>query len=149
MQFITISGRLGGDAETRNAGDGTVTSFNVAVDQGYGDRKTSNWFRVSVWGKKGAGAAPYMLKGGVVTVVGELEIGEYNGKPQHNVRATDFTLPAKASGDRQEPRGNGGNSSRGSFDNDRRGGFGDPVGDDLNDDVPFASNDPALERRAS
>lgn len=107
MQIITLSGRIGSDAETRSAGDGQVTSFSLAVDQGYGDRKVSNWFRVSVWGKKGTGAAPYLLKGGVVTVVGELEIGEYNGKPQYNVRASEFTLPAKASGgQRSEPAQN-------------------------------------------
>lgn len=98
VQTITITGRIGGDAEQRQAGNDTVTSFNMAVDQGYGDRKTSNWFRVSIWGKKGAGAAPYMLKGGQVTVVGELEIGEYNGRPQYNVRAYDFTLPPKQQG---------------------------------------------------
>lgn len=134
MQQITISGRIGKDAESRQAGDGTVTSFNVAVDQGYGDRKTSNWYRVSVWGKKGAGAAPYLLKGGQVTVVGEFEIGEYEGKPQYNIRASDFTLPAKgsvqSSGERQEPRGNGGNSSGGGFG--RGAAF-----DDDDSEVPF------------
>lgn len=104
MQYITITGRLGADAETRNAGDGTVTSFNLAVDQGYGEKKQTNWYRVSVWGKKGAGAAPYLLKSGIVTVVGELEIGSYNGNPQYNVRAADFTLPAKgARGDGATP----------------------------------------------
>ena len=104
MQQITISGRIGGDAELRSTqGGDNVTSFNLAVDQGYGEKKVTNWFRVSVWGKKGAGAQPYLIKGGVVTVVGELEITEYNGKQQLNVRASDFTLPAK-SGDRQQGR---------------------------------------------
>lgn len=99
MQIITVSGRLGKDAEARTTQGGEqVTSFNLAVDQGYGERKATNWFRVSVWGKKGTGAAPYLRKGGVVTVVGELEIGEYEGKPQYNIRAHDFTLPAKGSG---------------------------------------------------
>jgi len=131
VQYITVSGRLSADAETRQAGDGTVTSFNLAVDQGFGDKKVTNWFRVSVWGKKGAGAAPYLLKSGQVTVVGELEIGTYNDKPQYNIRASDFTLPAKGSvqGERQEPRGNGGNSS---------GGFGrGAFDDDGGDSVPF------------
>ena len=102
VQAITITGRLGGDAEQRPVGSDTVTSFNMAVDQGYGDKRVTNWFRVSVWGKKGAGAAPYLLKSGIVTVVGELEIGEYNGKPQYNVRAYDFTLPAKQQSGQQE-----------------------------------------------
>jgi len=132
MQHITVSGRLSADAETRQAGEGTVTSFNLVVDQGFGDKKKTNWFRISVWGKKGAGAAPYLLKAGQVTVVGEFEIGEYEGKPQYNIRASDFTLPAKgsvqSSGERQEPRGNGGNSS---------GGFGRGAAFDDDERVPF------------
>lgn len=128
MQFITISGRIGADATTRNVRDNDVTSFNVAVDQGYGDNKTTNWFRVSAWGKKGAGACPYLLKGGIVTVVGELEFDTYEGKPQYNIRASDFTLPAKQSGGaassgRDQGRGGGGSSPRG-FDDDE-------------DDIPF------------
>lgn len=134
MQFITVNGRLSADAETRTVGDGTVTSFNLASDQGYGDKRVTNWFRVSVWGKKGAGAAPYLLKSGQVTVVGELEIGEYNGKPQYNIRASDFTLPPKASGDRQQSRDDGlSHGNRSGFGSGARGSFDD----DLDDSAPF------------
>lgn len=103
MQTITIVGRIGKDAETRSAGGNDVTSFNIAVDQGYGDRKRTNWYRVNVWGKKGTGAAPYLLKGGQVTVSGDLEIGEYEGKPQYQVNASNFTLPMKG-GDKPTER---------------------------------------------
>lgn len=141
MQFITLTGRIGGDAEVRHVTGNAVTSFSLACDQGYGDKKTSNWFRVSTWGKKGEGAAPYLLKGGVVTVVGELEIGEYNGKSQYNVRASDFTLPAKPA------TGNGGNTNT-HRNQDGMGGNYRPAPDDLNDDVPFAHCDPRMEWRA-
>lgn len=145
MQQVTISGRIGKDAETRDTHGGTVTSFNVAVDQGYGERKSTNWFRVSAWGKKGAGAAPYLLKGGVVTVVGELEFSEYEGKQQLNVRASDFTLPPKASSGRGEAGGNSGGQSRQSDDgwgggaSRQQGGSGGGGNyDDLDsDNVPF------------
>ena len=134
VQAITITGRLGGDAEQRPVGSDTVTSFNLAVDQGYGDKKTTNWFRVSIWGKKGAGAAPYLLKSGIVTVVGELEIGEFNGKLQLNVRAYDFTLPAKQQGGQQSTgNGNGNRTQRASTPNFGGGGFGN----DMDSEVPF------------
>ncbi len=137
MQIITVSGRIGQDAEVRQAGQSEVASFNLAVDQGWGDKKQTNWFRINLWGKKGVNSAPYMLKGGVVTVVGELDIGEYNGKPQYSIRASDFTMPAKqGSGQRQQENRPGGSSpdygyqkqadrSPTSFDND------------LDDEVPF------------
>lgn len=127
MQTITISGRIGKDAETRTVRDNQVTSFNVAVDQGYGDGKQTNWFRVSAWGKKGAGAAPYLLKGGVVTVVGELEFDTYEGKPQYNIRAHDFTLPAKSGEGRNEQSGGRSASRQSSTQDD---GFDD-------DEIPF------------
>lgn len=140
MQQITISGRIGKDAETRDTQVGTVTSFNVAVDQGFGDRKSTNWFRVSAWGKKGAGAAPYLLKGGVVTVVGELEFGEYEGKQQLNVRASDFTLPPKAAGGQGQARddGWGGGSTSGQSSQTRStSSASSTFDDDLDDEVPF------------
>ena len=89
MQFITVTGRIGGDAETRTAGKSDVTNFNCAVDQGWGDNKTTNWFRVAIWGDRGGKLAPYIVKGQKVTVTGELVIGEYNGKPQYEIRAAD------------------------------------------------------------
>ena len=104
MQYITLNGRISGDAEIRQAGSSDVTTFNLAVDQGWGDKKTTNWFRIQIWGKKGTGMAKYLLKGGQVTVVGELEIGEYNGKPQYQVNATGCTFPPKQS---NQSRGGG------------------------------------------
>ena len=123
MQIITITGRLGKDAEQkRTQGCDDVTSFSVAVDQGYGQNKTSNWFRVSLWGKRGSALSPYLLKGAQVTVAGELTIGEYQGKPQFDVRAHDVALQGARQGDgnrAQEPR---------------PGAHG---GDDLDSDIPF------------
>jgi single-strand DNA-binding protein len=87
MQMIFLTGRVGGDAETRTAGSGEVTSFNLAVDQGWGERKSTNWFRVSIWGDRGRKLAGHILKGNKLAVTGELSIGEYNGKPQYEVRA--------------------------------------------------------------
>lgn len=87
MQMIFLTGRVGGDAETRTAGNGEVTSFNLAVDQGWGERKMTNWFRVSIWGDRGRKIAGHILKGNKLAVTGEFSIGEYNGKPQYEVRA--------------------------------------------------------------
>ena len=130
MQHITVSGRTSADAEVRNVNGNDVTEIRLAVDQGWGDKRVTNWFRVSIWGKKGSGAAPYILKGSQITVIGELEIGEFNGKPQYNIRASDFTLPAKQSGqqqERQQGRGQSGGFGGGS----QGGGFGADLDDEL------------------
>jgi single-strand DNA-binding protein len=122
MQFIAITGRVGGDAETRSAGSGTVTNFNCAVDQGWGDNKQTNWFRVAIWGERGSKLAQYIKKGEKVAVTGELVIGEYNGKPQYEIRAADvdpFMSGKPAAGTQQRQPAMSG---------------ADP---DLDDDVPF------------
>lgn len=127
MQYITLNGRISGDAEIRQAGSSDVTTFNLAVDQGWGDKKVTNWFRIQIWGKKGSGMQPYLLKGSQVTVVGELEIGEYNGKPQYQVNATGCTFPPK-------PRQDGGNQSR-DAGSQRRSSARD-IRDELDDELP-------------
>lgn len=122
MQSITIAGRIGRDAETRNtqAGD-SVTSFTVAVDQRNGRDKSTNWWRVSIWGKRGESLSPYIRKGENITVSGEFSLTEYEGKAQLNIRANEVAL-----------QGGKGDAPR----------AGQPVGqqspaDDLDADIPF------------
>jgi single-strand DNA-binding protein len=124
MQFITITGRVGADAETRTAGSSNVTNFNCAVDQGWGDSKTTNWFRVAIWGERGSKLQQYISKGDKVAVTGELLIGEYNGKPQYEIRAADVDcfMSGKKEGGQSERKPAPANAA---FDTD------------LDDDVPF------------
>lgn len=132
MQTITIAGKLGRDAELRTTTNGdSVCSFTVAVDQRDGRDKTTNWWRVSLWGKRGAGLAPYLLKGASVTVSGEFALGEYEGKPQLNIRANEIAL--------QGGRGDGSQGAPVQPQRDSR----QSVSDDLEDDIPFARNDTA------
>lgn len=101
MQNITIDGFLSKDAETRQAGGGNVTTWNVPVRQGFGDKEQTNWFRVSIWGKR-ADFASKAAKGDFIVATGALTIGEYNGKPQYEVNAADFTLRSAAPRDDRE-----------------------------------------------
>lgn len=140
MQFISITGRVGGDAETRflQASQKSVTNFNCAVDQGWGDDKTTNWYRVAIWGDRGGKLAPYIIKGQKVCVTGELVIGEYNGKPQYEIRAADVDCF-------MSPKGEG---QQGSPAQPARNAQAMATAD-LDDDVPFGSADPCLEWRVS
>lgn len=70
---ITITGHLGSDPQTNQAGNTTATSFSVAVNTGYGERKVATWYRVSIFGKRGETAAQHLTKGDAVTVSGELQ----------------------------------------------------------------------------
>lgn len=93
MKVITIAGNIGKDAQTRNAGDTTVTSFSVAVEErGKGGEKSTIWFDVAIWGKRGSALGPYLVKGGAVTVSGDLTTREHEGKTYLGVRANDIKL---------------------------------------------------------
>lgn len=131
MQQITITGYLSKDAETRQTQSGKdITNLNIPVKQGWGDKEQTNWFRVAVWGKRADFAAKFR-KGEFIAVTGELKIGEYNGKPQYEIEASDFhsvrTAPRDADGSQGAPLDQG----------KPAGGFAD----DLDDDVPFLTND--------
>lgn len=148
MQNITITGYLSKDAEMSTTRDGTdVTRWNVPVRQGWGDNEQTNWFRVSVWGKR-ADFASNARKGEFVTVTGDLTIGEYDGKPQYEIRANDFasvrTAP-REEGQQQrqrEPNGQRGTPADQWGGGAPRGGSrGSGFADDLDDDIPFISRD--------
>lgn len=130
MQNITIAGRLGGDATHRATDNSEVTSFNMAVDYGYGDKKETYWWSVSMWGKRGAGLAPHLRKGSSVTVTGEFSAREHEGKTYFQCRANDITLQ----GGKSEDSGQRGQSGT-PYDGESRGGG---RGADLSDDIPFA-----------
>lgn len=131
MQIIHISGFLSRDPELRSTrNDDQVCQLNVAVKQGWGEREQTNWFRVQVWGKRAKSLADNLRKGVKVNVVGELSIGEYEGKPQYEVRAVDVDFPPA------QRRDDDGLSHR---NRDGMGGSRDPRSFDqeLDDTVPF------------
>lgn len=126
MQTITITGFLSRDAEQRQTRDGTaITNWNVPVKQGWGEKEQTNWFRVAIFGKR-ADFAAKCRKGEFVTVTGELTIGEYDGKPQYEIRANDFQAVKTA------PRDDTGGAST-----PRRDEPAKTTADMLDDEVPF------------
>lgn len=130
MQNITIAGRLGRDAETRSTQSGdSVTGFTVAVDYRAGREKATNWWRVSLWGKRGEALSQYLTKGTVVSVSGEFSLSEYDGKPQLNIRADQVTL---LGGGQQDDRARSARNDRHQAQ-ERTAAYAD----DLDDQIPF------------
>lgn len=128
MQSITIAGRIGRDAELRNTQNGdAVCGFTVAVDTRQGRDKVTNWWRVSLWGKRGEALAQYLTKGASVTVQGEFSLGEYDGKPQLNIRANEIALQGGRSDGGQRDQRSAGDQVRDHF----------PAAEDLDDEIPF------------
>lgn len=132
MNTIFFTGNVGKDAEVRTVNGTDVCNFNVAVRQGFSRDAPTEWYRVAVWGQRANTLAEHVKKGGKVAVVGELEIGSYEGKPQFNVRAAE--VDPFCGGRREESTGGGSGMSA------QR-----PMADaELDDDVPFIRAESAL-----
>lgn len=130
MQKIFITGGLGRDSElkTTKAGEDVLT-FPVGVSQGFGDGKTTNWYRCSMWGKRARNLRDYLLKGVKVAVDGTLIIGEYEGKTQLNITVGEVEFMSRADNARREPT---------EHDKAKQNGYQpDSFDSDLEDEVPF------------
>lgn len=129
MKNITIAGNCTKDAEMRRTQSGSgVAGFSMAVNGFANGEKTTDFFDVSVWGKRGEAVMQFAKKGAKMCVTGELGTREYNGKTYLTVNANDFT-----------PMGGGEQRNGGDDYREKKSdeyGYGAGVGD-LNDEVPF------------
>lgn len=83
MNIVILSGRIGRDAEARQAGERWIVKFTVATDRrAYVNGQwatVTDWHNVEMWGNS-AKAAESLKKGTQVTVLGSLRYDEYEGK---------------------------------------------------------------------
>lgn len=99
---ILIRGRLGNEPELRYTKDGqAVTNLSLAVEQGYGDNKRTEWVRVAIWGDKQAEAAnTWLSKGDLVAVYSEsfrinayaAQDGSIRGQLEVSARRVDYII---------------------------------------------------------
>lgn len=139
MKSICIAGNCTKDAELRTTQSGQkVAGFAVAVNGFEGGQKTTTFFDVSVWGKRGEAVVQFANKGAKICVTGELGTREYNGKTYLTVNAHDFTPMGGGS----KPEGGGGYMADQSGGDAPAGGsaYGAGTGGapDMDDEIPFA-----------
>lgn len=89
---LTLAGRLGADAETKTAGNGTaITRLRVASSVGFGDKQQTLWMACTAFGKTAEFAAK-LRKGDAVLVAGRLEPNVWTDKA--GVERRDVVLVA-------------------------------------------------------
>lgn len=119
MKSLVIAGNIGKSAELRSTGNGEkVAGFSVAVDDGFGDKKRTLWFDVSIWGNRAEKLAPMLVKGGKVTVAGDLSTREHDGKTYLTLRASEVTLQSARQDRDDEPRRNDPPAQRNAIDDE-------------------------------
>lgn len=150
MNSWSLTGNLGNDAESRfTSGGDPVVSFSVGVKSGFGDKATTTWARCQMWGKRGESVAPYLMKGQLVGVTGEVTLREYDKKDggkgySLEVRVNDLTLLGKRDANQQsdttaprqqatQQRQTAPQQRQPAAQQNNGGGFGD-----FSDDIPFS-----------
>lgn len=144
---ITLVGRLTREPELRNTSSGkSVASFDVAVDEGWGDNKKTQYWKCEAWDKTADFVSNYLTKGSKVFVDGAAKLNEYttkDGVERKEIKVsagTVLSLDGKKDGDggsaprqpaeKREQKSQGGKPAT-SPDNVVEGGGGDDGASDL------------------
>jgi single-strand DNA-binding protein len=108
---VTVVGTIGKDPEIRSTGSGKkVANFSVAVDQGFGDSKKTEWVNILCWEKLAELAEKYLKKGKVIALSGTLQTSSWDDKQSGQKRyktevvARDITFMDSGSSGGGSPR---------------------------------------------
>ncbi|MES9681667.1 single-stranded DNA-binding protein [Gottfriedia acidiceleris] len=104
-QKQVVVGRLTRDPESKTYGENTVCRFAVAVDDGFGDKKTTDFFNVSAWGKMGENVQKFTKKGSVVLIEGKMKSSKKENVTYWELRADEVKF---LSSNNDGGQGNGG-----------------------------------------
>ena len=76
-----LMGRLTRDPELRHTGTGTaVCSFTVAIDNGYGDNRSTDFINCVAWNKTAEFVSNYFEKGKMIIVIGRISTRTWEGQ---------------------------------------------------------------------
>ena len=92
LNKIIVIGRLGDDPEMQylpNDKATAKTKLRVAVNSGYGEYATVDWFNVEVFGKQAEACNEFLQKGNRVYVEGSIHFREYEGKWYTTLKAKE------------------------------------------------------------
>lgn len=87
-----IIGRLGCDPVIKTTKSGTsVCTFRIAVNTGWGDSKTTDWYGITVFGKQVEACGKFLSKGSLACVSGSLQLREYESKDGQKRQSLEIT----------------------------------------------------------
>lgn len=85
MNTVALMGRLTRDPELKTTQSGlSIANFAVAVDNGWGDSKRTDFFEVTAWRKTAEFASTYLRKGMLIGLEGRLQQERWEGKNGEN-----------------------------------------------------------------
>lgn len=94
MNKCYFTGRTTRDIELRytQANNTAIAKFSIATDSGYGDKKKTNFFNMTAWGKTAETLERYAPKGTKLILECQAVQNQYKDKNGNNVNTVDFTV---------------------------------------------------------
>lgn len=95
MNKVIFCGRTTNDVEMRySQGENSMAigRFSIAIDRGYGDKKKTNFFNCTIFGKQAEAFEKYVPKGTKVLLECEANQNQYTDKNNNKVNSIDFIV---------------------------------------------------------
>jgi single-strand DNA-binding protein len=138
-----LMGRLTRDPELRHTGSGTpVCSFSIAIDNGYGDNRTTDFINCVAWNKTAEFVEKYFTKGRMIIVIGRIQTRTWEGQDGKKNYATEVVASEVSFGESKRDAGenssyNPAGASSASVPEMPTTDVDDFVALETNDDLPF------------
>lgn len=88
MNQINLLGRLGGDPEEKNG----AVKFSIATNDGFGEKKKTNWHNIVAFGKTGEILGKYLKKGSQIGISGRIDYNKFDEKIYTSVIVERFSF---------------------------------------------------------
>lgn len=129
---VILMGRLTRDPETRSTNSGkTVAQFTVAVENGYGDKKQTDFINCVAWNNQAEFLGKYFTKGMMVIVAGRISTRTWEGQDGRKNYVTEVVASEINFGETKKQQGQSRQAEQSAVDE----GF-TPL-DEVDDDLPF------------
>lgn len=89
MNNVSLVGRCVRDPEVRYSGELAVAKFSLAIDDGYGEKKKTNYPSVVCFGKTAEFLEKNVRKGKLLAVSGKIQTGSYEKSDGTKVYTTE------------------------------------------------------------
>ena len=90
INTVILMGRLTKDPELRRTGNQTpVCTFSIAVDNGYGENKQTDFINCVAWRKTAEFVSKYFTKGKMIIVIGRISARSWEGQDGKRNYATE------------------------------------------------------------
>ena len=103
LNKVVLIGRMVKDIELRTTQGGkTVGTFTVAVDDGYGDKKTTDFINCVAWEKTAGFIHDYFGKGRMIVLVGKIKTRSWDTEDGKRYATEVFVSEVDFAGEKKE-----------------------------------------------